>query len=223
MNDLVRGSTLLYPKSSPCSLGARPRTEYLHISVCSPLGNAKQDRSAYIQMGESGRNSEVTYDSLEQVLRDDTKVKVAGIDIDGVLRGKLISKKKFLGIAKDGFGFCSVIFGWDMHDQTYFKELKISNAENGYHDIVAVPDLSTFRRIPWEDNVPFFLVSFLDPGHRGPISACPRGLLKTVADKLEEHGLGAMAGGERYGHYRSPCVPESLNWGCYALLTWCNS
>ena len=42
-----------------------------------------------------------------------------------------MSKKKFLSIAKDGFGFCSVIFAWDMHDENYFKELKISNAENG--------------------------------------------------------------------------------------------
>ena len=97
-------------------------------------------------------------ENLESFLSRDTRVKVAGVDIDGVLRGKLITKKKFLSIARDGFGFCSVIFGWDMHDQTYFRELKISNAENGYRDIVAVPDLSSFRRIPWENDVPFFLV-----------------------------------------------------------------
>ncbi|KAH8684582.1 glutamine synthetase-like protein [Tricladium varicosporioides] len=106
---------------------------------------------------------EVTLESLPKLLENDTKVKLAGVDVDGILRGKLVSKKKFLGIAKEGFGFCSVIFGWDMHDQTYFRELKISNAENGYHDIIAVPDVSSFRRIPWEDNVPFFLVSFFDP------------------------------------------------------------
>ena len=133
--------------------------------------------------------------SLEQLLEHDTKVKVAGVDIDGILRGKLMSKKKFLSIAESGFGFCSVIFGWDMHDQTYFKELKISNAENGYRDIIAVPDLESFRRIPWEDNVPFFLLSFMDPDTGRPVSACPRGLLKTASEKLERQGLGAMAGG----------------------------
>ena len=163
-------------------------------------------------MGDSGVTTEVTHDSLEHVLKNDSKVKVAGIDIDGVLRGKLMSKNKFLGIAKDGFGFCSVIFGWDMHDQTYFKELKISNAENGYHDIIAVPDLSSFRRIPWEDDVPFFLVSFLDPDHRGPISACPRGLLKTSVDKLERQGLGAMAGGERWRLYANTHVHSPWLW-----------
>lgn len=140
---------------------------------------------------------EITLGSLPDLLRGDTKVKVAGVDVDGILRGKLMSKKKFLSIASDGFGFCSVIFGWDMHDQTYFKELKISNKENGYRDIIAVPDLSTFRRIPWEDNVPFFLVSFFDPDTRQALSACPRGLLQTAVDKLQKHGFGAMAGGKQ--------------------------
>lgn len=131
---------------------------------------------------------------------NDTKVKLAGIDVDGQLRGKLVSKKKFLSIAEEGFGFCSVIFGWDMHDQTYFKELKVSNKENGYHDIIAVPDLSTFRRIPWEDDIPFFLVNFHDPDTMEPVSACPRGLLKTQMAKLEERGIGAMAGGTLLPH-----------------------
>jgi glutamine synthetase len=138
---------------------------------------------------------EITAESLPKLLENDTKVKLAGVDVDGILRGKLISKKKFISIATEGFGFCSVIFGWDMHDQTYFKELKISNAENGYHDIIAIPDLSTYRRIPWENNVPFFLVSFFDPDTMKPLSACPRGLLKTALEKLQSQGLGAMAGG----------------------------
>ena len=137
----------------------------------------------------------VTVDSLPGILANDTKVKVAGVDVDGILRGKLMAKKKFLSIAKDGFGFCSIIFGWDMHDQTYFKELKISNKENGYRDLIAVPDLSSFRRIPWENNVPFFLVSFLDADTQKPVSACPRSLLKAVVDKLDKKGLEALAGG----------------------------
>ncbi|KAI9809088.1 MAG: hypothetical protein M1825_002377 [Sarcosagium campestre] len=137
-----------------------------------------------------------TVESLTKILENDTKVKLAGVDVDGILRGKLVSKKKFLSIAETGFGFCSVIFGWDMHDQTYIKELKVSNAANGYHDIIAVPDLDSFRRIPWEDNVPFFLVSFFDPDSREPICACPRGLLKTALSKIQASGKGALAGAE---------------------------
>jgi glutamine synthetase len=136
-----------------------------------------------------------TVESITAALKDDNCVKVAGVDVDGILRGKLISKKKFLSVAHDGFGFCSVIFGWDMHDQTYFRELAISNAANGYHDLLAVPDLNSFRRIPWEGNVPFFLLSFFDPESHAPVSACPRGLLKTAVDKLAAEGKTAMAGG----------------------------
>lgn len=147
----------------------------------------------------------VTVETLPELLIGDNAVKVAGVDVDGILRGKLMAKNKFLSIAREGFGFCSVIFGWDMHDQTYFRELKISNKENGYRDVIAVPDLSSFRRIPWENNVPFFLVSFFDPDTRASLSACPRSLLKRAVDKLAENGLGAMAGAEyEFYQFRAP-------------------
>lgn len=139
--------------------------------------------------------AQLTHDDLPKLLKDDISVKVGGTDIDGVIRGKLMSKKKFLSIAKSGFGFCSVIFGWDMHDQTYFKELKISNKENGYRDIVAEVDLSSFRRLPWENNIPFFLCSFREPEGQS-LSACPRSLLERQCDKIAKRGYGALAGGE---------------------------
>lgn len=137
----------------------------------------------------------VTLDNVASVLQHDTRVKLAGVDVDGMLRGKLISKKKFLSVVAEGFGFCSVIFGWDMHDKTYYRELAISNKENGYRDIVAVPDLTSFRRIPWENNIPFFLVSFFDPDTMDPLCACPRGLLSTAVSKAGAAGYRAMAGG----------------------------
>ncbi|SPO00239.1 probable glutamine synthetase [Cephalotrichum gorgonifer] len=149
----------------------------------------------------------ITLDALPALLEHDTCVKLAGVDVDGILRGKLVSKKKFLSVASAGFGFCSVIFGWDMHDKTYFRELAVSNAQNGYRDILAVPDLSSFRRIPWEGNVPFFLVDFKDPDTGAPVCACPRGLLRGVLARLGEKSWGAMAGAE-YEFYQFK-TPES--------------
>lgn len=141
------------------------------------------------------QQQEVTKDNIAEILKNDVSVKVAGIDVDGVLRGKLMAKKKFLSILKDGFGFCSVIYGWDMHDMTYFRELKISNKENGYHDITAIVDLKSFRRIPWENNIPFFLISYVDPDSGESVSACPRSFLARALSKLTDQGYGAMAGG----------------------------
>ncbi|KAM3419165.1 hypothetical protein BST61_g5109 [Cercospora zeina] len=155
--------------------------------------------------------SKLTYEDLEDLLKDDDAVKVGGADIDGQIRGKLMSKKKFMSIASSGFGFCSVIFGWDMHDQTYFRELAISNAENGYRDITAEVDLSSFRRIPWENNVPFFLVSFREP-EGGKLSACPRSLLEAAVEKIEAKGIGALAGAEyEFFTFRAPSLPQNAD------------
>ncbi|KAF6763791.1 hypothetical protein DFP72DRAFT_873395 [Ephemerocybe angulata] len=108
-----------------------------------------------------------------------------------------MSKEKFLSAASsDGFGFCSVIFGWDIHDTVYSRELLISNKANGYRDILASIDLSSFRRIPWENNVPFFLLSFFDPETKEPLAVDPRGTLKTVTERALKLGYEAYAGVE---------------------------
>lgn len=147
----------------------------------------------------------ITPESLGDLLASDQKVKLAGIDVDGILRGKIVSKKKFLSIATSGFGFCSVVFGWDMHDAPYTRQLGISNAANGFRDLLAIPDLTSFRRLPWEGNIPFFLVEFLDPDTRDPVCACPRSLLRSQADRLSAHGIRAMAGGASYiSKFRKP-------------------
>ncbi|EER43874.1 glutamine synthetase [Histoplasma capsulatum H143] len=172
-----------------------------------PSSNALSVPPPQVEMAET----DVSLFNLTTVLEQDTQVKLAGIDADGILRGKLVSKRKFLSIAQNGFGFCSVIFGWDMHDQTYFKELGISNKENGYRDMLAIPDLSSFRRIPWEDNVAFFLINFFDPETKAPISACPRGLLRVAAEKMEKIGYRAMAGAEyEFYQFRAPPNPNTV-------------
>ncbi|KAG0338152.1 hypothetical protein BG004_007340 [Podila humilis] len=144
-----------------------------------------------------------------RLLENDVRVKVAGVDLDGILRGKVMARTKFLSILESGFGFCSVIFGWDMHDKTYAEELSVSNAANGYGDIIAIPDLTTYRRIPWENNIPFFLLSFYDPSTREPLAVCPRGVLKTMTDKLATFGWEAMCGVEfEFFNFRE--TPDTL-------------
>ena len=44
---------------------------------------------------------------LQQLAEQNTdKVKLAVTDIDGILRGKMISYEKFVSIVEKGFGFC---------------------------------------------------------------------------------------------------------------------
>jgi glutamine synthetase len=165
--------------------------------MTQPLLTTPNEYLSY-QAGQSSREP-LTHAKLQELLQHDIAVKVAGIDVDGILRGKIMTKSKFFSAIKsNGFGFCSVVFGWDMHDKTYFRELKISNSGNGFRDLLAVVDLDSFRRIPWEDGMPFFLVRFLDPDSGRGVCADPRGLVSKVVGRVEKAGLKAMAGGQYF-------------------------
>lgn len=118
------------------------------------------------------------------------KIKLAIVDIDGILRGKVIRKDKFLAAAESGFGFCDVVFGWDSADVAY-DNAKYTGWHTGYPDANARIDLSTFRNVPWDDEIPFFLADFRD-AEGGPLHVCPRSLLKNVQAKATEMGFKAV-------------------------------
>ncbi|KAI8579182.1 hypothetical protein K450DRAFT_243151 [Umbelopsis ramanniana AG] len=156
--------------------------------------------------------------NITKELDNDAKVKVAAVDIDGVLRGKVMQKSKFLSILKDGFGFCSVIFGWDIHDKVYMTGVEFSDEDSGFSDLVAKVDLNSFRRIPWENNLAFFLVELFHPKTLDPLYCCPRSTLRQVTKKLEEDGLTAYCGVE-FEFFNFKETPESLVEKNYVGLT----
>jgi glutamine synthetase len=116
------------------------------------------------------------------------KVKVGGFDVDGVLRGKYVSLDKFWGVVESGFGFCDVIFGWDIGDVLY-DNAKVTGWDTGYPDAHAMIDLSTFRVLPAEPDTACFLVDFTSEGNAHP--ACPRSLLKKVLADAQARGFHA--------------------------------
>ena len=126
-----------------------------------------------------------------------SRVKVACSDIDGILRGKYIHKEKFYSAAESGFGFCDVVFGWDSSDVCY-DNAKITGWHHGFPDAVARIDLQTFRQVPWDDHVPFFLGNFIRTvdGVEEPLPICPRQVLKRVLKRAEKLGFTVMTGME---------------------------
>lgn len=124
---------------------------------------------------------------VQQLATQNTeKVKVAITDLDGVLRGKMMSYEKFASIVEKGFGFCNVVFGWDAGDVAYDNSA-YTGWHSGYPDATAVIDMATFRQIPWDNDTAFFLADFRDnKGNDLPI--CPRSLLKKVIKEAD--GLG---------------------------------
>jgi glutamine synthetase len=129
---------------------------------------------------------------LEQ--RGITRAKVGGFDLDGVLRGKYISLEKLRSALSKGFGFCDVIFGWDIVDVLYDNS-RVTGWHTGYPDAHSVLDPDTLRTIPWEPGVVAMLCDFRD-GQGGPHPACPRSLLKRVLAHAAELGFTAMVGSE---------------------------
>jgi glutamine synthetase len=138
---------------------------------------------------------------------DSGKVKIAITDIDGILRGKYISTEKFISIADANTSFCDVIFGWDAADSAY-DNVSYTGWHTGYPDAAARVDLSTFRKIPWENGVPFFLADLVQEGNKPAV--CPRQLLKKVlGDSIDAGFLPRFS--QEFEWYNFSETPRSIH------------
>lgn len=149
-------------------------------------------------------------------VRGINRAKIGGFDVDGVLRGKYVSIDKLKSALGSGFGFCDVIFGWDIADVLY-DNAQVTGWHTGYPDVHAVLDPSTLRDIPWEPNTVALLADFRD-AEGGPHPACPRSLLRTVIAKGERLGYSAKFSGE-FEFFLFKETPTSLHEKRFAGLT----
>ena len=156
-------------------------------------------------------NSAKTADEIITELRQSEvqKVKVAVSDIDGILRGKYLNKDKFISLLEGGhLSFCSVVLGWDSSDVCYDNS-SYTGWHTGYPDSLVKIDPSTYRNIPWEDDLPFFLGEFED-NHKKPLEICPRQLLKKQISKTKDMGFHCLSGME-FEWFNFKETPQSLN------------
>jgi glutamine synthetase len=116
-------------------------------------------------------------------------IKVGVFDIDGILRGKYMSRAKFFSALDNGFGFCDVAMGWDSQDQLY-DNVTITGWHTGYPDAAVRILPESCREIPWEDDMLLFLGEFSDNFE----TVCPRGALRRVLDKADGMGFRVKAG-----------------------------
>ncbi len=135
------------------------------------------------------------------------KVKIAITDIDGILRGKYIATEKFLSIVDADTSFCDVIFGWDMADTAY-DNVSYTGWHTGYPDAAARVDLSTFRKIPWDNGVPFFLADLKPLKNKTVV--CPRQLLKKILTDTTEAGF-LPSFSQEFEWYNFSETPQSIH------------
>ncbi|HVY47674.1 MAG TPA: glutamine synthetase family protein, partial [Minicystis sp.] len=115
-----------------------------------------------------------------------------------------------------GFGFCDVIFGWDIADVLY-DNATVTGWHTGYPDAHAVLDLSTLRPIPWEPNTVAILADFRDEnGAHHP--ACPRSTLRRVIERAAALGFEAKLSCE-FEFFLFEETPRSLHEKRFASLT----
>src|ERR1700687_2680323 len=180
----------------------------LKLFLTPPESNWKP-RSVGRSKGMSKSEKNVTDQAtiLEAIRKSGTgKVKVAVSDIDGVLRGKYIHTDKFFSAVESGFGFCDVVFGWDVGDQPY-DNAYMTGWHHGFPDAMVRLDLATYRNVPWDGGVPFFLGNFVNADGT-PHPLCPRQLLKRVLAGRERMGFTVMVGAE-YEFFNFAETPQS--------------
>jgi glutamine synthetase len=160
----------------------------------------------------------MTTNEILQFVKDHSsgKVKIAFTDIDGILRGKYISTEKFLSAVDSNTSFCDVIFGWDANDAAY-DNVAYTGWHTGYPDTLAKIDLTTFRKIPWENNVSFFLGEMIDKKGK-PSTVCPRQLLKKVLKDANDMGFLPFFSQE-FEWYNFAETPQSIHEKQFKNLT----
>ncbi len=138
--------------------------------------------------------------------RNLTHVKVGLFDNDGIMRGKYMSKDKFLSALDGGFAFCDVVLGWDSQDQLYENvDVKFTGWHTGYPDALVRIVPESCREIPFEDGMLLFLCEF--DGDAAKL--CPRNLLARVLDKSSELGFDPYAAFE-YEFFMFNETPDSI-------------
>ncbi|KAK9728801.1 hypothetical protein K7432_000766 [Basidiobolus ranarum] len=202
----VEPSAFHYPNQPPKSLSPSFHA-HQYPPVSSPIPMSKRLKPARYEEFEPLLSS-VRYDPLEvqrinEILKNDERVKVAGIDINGILREKILIKSKFLSMLYDGFGFSGSIFGWGEREAS-----SLGSEIEGYSYLVAKVDLGTFRRIPWEENLPLFLVRFFTQEGQ-PVSVCPRQILGKIVQECHSMGFEPLCG-VKYEWYNYKETPVTL-------------
>ena len=144
------------------------------------------------------------------------EVEVAWPDHAGHPCGKRIDAADFITrSAGAGFAFCRAALAWDVAGEVQ-EGLRLTDWATGYPDMIAVPDLTTFRPLPWRERAAHVVADLVDH-HGEPIASAPRSVLRRVTERLAELGYAAQVGVEIEFHLLD-ATGKPLDDGLHALL-----
>jgi glutamine synthetase len=131
------------------------------------------------------------------------EVEVMWVDHQGHARGKRINASSFLERARGaGFAFCNAALAWDVAGDVK-TGLRHADWDSGFPDFFAVPDLHSFRTLPWREGAGHVIGDLVD--HHGVlVAASPRAVLRRAVERLAALGYEARIGVEIEFHLLAP-------------------
>jgi glutamine synthetase len=128
---------------------------------------------------------------VEQLIqeREIDTVKIGGADYDGIFRGKRLPADVFLDGLEYGFAQGDVLFGWDIGEELV-PGLRYTNWDTGYADLRMLPDLATFRVVPWEAHSASVICDFISESGAA-VAVSPRQVLRRVLERAASRGYRA--------------------------------
>jgi glutamine synthetase len=142
-------------------------------------------------------------------------VRLAYSDLIGAERGRDLLVRHLARTAGDGVAFCRSIYGTSPMGDVVDIDGGLSA---GLPDMLAVPDLSTIRPVPWEPGVVHVLADVYNPdGSRSEES--PRNVLRRVIDRFATLDMKPMIGPELEFYVMEPDPAAPNGWKRYGEAT----
>ncbi len=115
-------------------------------------------------------------------------------DAQGVPRGKRIPTTHFLETAYKGFELANAALVWGRQCDV-IQNIGYTNFDTGYPDMIAVPDLATFRIIPWRVGAASVICDCRERNGEY-VAVSTRHICKKVADEALRIGYESIIGPE---------------------------
>lgn len=136
------------------------------------------------------------------------------VDTWGVPRGKRLPVRQFL--RRTGFAIANVVYTWD--PTCFIFGTPWVDETDGFPDMHAVPDPSSFRVAGWTDGVGVVMCDTYHPESDRPIEMDSRAMLKRQIAKLADLGFGVDAATELECHfYTADWEPLYDDINCYSI------